>query len=631
MPELKYMTGYYPSWSDWEDWITDHSSNGAGANGCIAGAVYGGSEDGHVNGDTKITLNRGLVGHAVYGGGKGKGKYTPSNSTTAQYSPTAGKVYGDTHITINGGYVVRSVFGGGNLASVGKGNYIGYRETAGDLGMTYAESSGRTYVNIYGGQLGMLNPSKPSEVFKDNIPYGSVFGGCRGMADGHVELDDHRFGFTNNTFVTIGESVGNATSPRIYGSVYGGGQDGHVRRNTKVTVNNGEIGVEYGATPQDAHNTMGIPKTADLIPEKLREGNIGLDDPNWADRGNVFGGGSGLGVLDENATNPNASTNYALRAGSVFETTEVEIKGGLVHRGVYGGGNLASVLGLGTEIDHDKVKVSVNTNAKVGLQSDIFGSYHTTGVVQADTIVHFSYGGNVFGAGKGFASDDFTTFCTVINTDVTISGGNVYGDVYGGGENGHVTDNTDVKINTGANIGILENQNGGTTTHDGNVFGGGWGSGAITLIDAHNPDDPEDDEKEFRIHKHCGRVGGNTNVTMDGGTIQGTIYGGGRLALVGVGEDGNFTPYATPNDSVNYGMATITVSAGSIGNSNGLKLLKGSDESVGDIFGSGKGDVKNYQDIMAGRVANSKIRISDSPRIYGSVFGGGEMAGIGYY
>ena len=63
----------------------------------------------------------------------------------------------------------------------------------------------------------------------------------------------------------------------------------------------------------------------------------------------------------------------------------------------------------------------------------------------------------------------------------------------------------------------------------------------------------------------------------------------------------------------------------------GDELLKGSDESVGDIFGSGKGDVANYDDIKAGRVANSRINISGNTRIYGSVFGGGEMASLGYW
>ena len=576
-----WISAFQPNLEDWTDY---------GTLGCVSGAVYGGAEDGHVKDDTKITIEKGLVGHAVYGGGKGKGKYN------GEYVLTSGKVYGNTEIEIKGGYVVRSVFGGGNLASVGKGNYLGYGETTTDPELlALAASSGQTNIKVYGGTLGMLNPSKPSDVFKDNIPYGSVFGGCRGqVVQDADEVTDDLFGFVNNTSVTIGETAtavtpGSTIYPRIYGSVHGGAQDGHVRRSTDVTVNSGEIGVAY-VNASTAATTMGISD---------------LDNANWTDRGNVFGGGSGKGFYDEDVEN-----SYNKMAGSVIETTAVKIKGGLIHRNVYGGGNLATVFGLADDggTANEKVSVSVSDEAKVGLQSDICNDND------------FVYGGSVFGAGKGFASDSYTDFCNVQNTDVTVKGGYVYGDVYGGGENGHVIKHTDVKIQDNASIGVLADNNGGTTSFDGNVFGGGWGSGIKV-----------DDDTDFAIYKHCGRVGGNTNVTMTGGTLQGTIFGGGRLALVGVDVNGDFTPYASANDSVNYGLATINVSAGSIGNSNPDKLLNGSDESVGDIFGSGKGDLENYEDILAGRVANTKINITGNPRIYGAVFGGGEMASIGYW
>lgn len=198
---LKYMIGYYPDWASWQAWNT--TNHEVGACYCVTGAVYGGSEDGHVQENTKITLTDGLVGHAVYGGGKGKGKYN------GEYSLTAGKVYGDTYININGGYVVRSVFGGGNLASMGKGNYIGIE--GGDPEPTEAEqalvnASGRSYVNVYAGTLGMLTPAKASDSFKDQIPYGSVFGGSRGQVVNGDATSDDLFGFVNNTYVTIGRA-----------------------------------------------------------------------------------------------------------------------------------------------------------------------------------------------------------------------------------------------------------------------------------------------------------------------------------------------------------------------------------------------------------------------------------------
>jgi hypothetical protein len=649
--KINYIIDLLPNLEDFTYGEVDY-----GTLGCISGAVYGGSEDGHVRDNTHITLDAGLVGHAMYGGGKGKGTYTlqtgtdPNTGDPITVDTTniiSGKTFGNTQVDVNGGYVVRNVFGGGNLASIGKGNYLGFGETTDDANIiALATGSGKATVNINGGTLGMLYPDKPSDVFKDNVPYGSVFGGARGAAHKSTDITKHRYSFVNETEVTIGETEGNNTDPHIHGSVYGGGQDGHVRRTTKVVVNDGEIGVAYGS-PSSAHTNMGIPATLDL--QHNQDGDIGLDDYNWTERGNVFGGGSGLSTIYEDTIygtpgfyNPEY---HALYAGSVFATTEVEINGGKIHRDVFGGGNLAQVLGYGNTTNtqtvgvNDKVKVTVQSKAQVGVQSDVDGSYQAAGVVAPDSTYRFVYGGNVFGAGRGFASNDFEQYCNVFNTDVTVTSINdncgVYGDVFGGGENGHVLKDTDVKILAGAKIGVTDNNNGGTTTFDGNVFGGGWGSGEVTVVDDNGtPSNPADDVEEFRIFQHCGRVGGNTNITMSGGTIQGSIFGGGRLALTGV--DVNGAPCVTGQayDSVVgniHGLATINVSGGSIGNSNGDKLLNGSDESVGDIFGSGKGDVKNYQDVLAGRVANTIITVSGSPFIYGAVFGGGEMAGIGYW
>ena len=100
---------------------------------CITGAVHGSGENGYVYGDTKVTLINGLIGHSLYGGGKGKGTYTKTlNAVDGDkpyeaniYSLIAGKVFGNTTVTMLGGRVGRNVYGGGNMGSVGKGNYAG--------------------------------------------------------------------------------------------------------------------------------------------------------------------------------------------------------------------------------------------------------------------------------------------------------------------------------------------------------------------------------------------------------------------------------------------------------------------------------------------------------------------------
>lgn len=453
---------------------------------CIAGAVYGGGENGHVNDSTSITLTKGLVGHAVYGGGKGKDTYDDG-----KYDLTAGKVYGNTHVNIKGGYVVRSVFGGGNLASVGKGNYAGgegdynptgYGEVITDPGdWTVAQNSGHTYVNITGGVLGRLDSDDPNAVFKDNVPYGSVFGGCRGMA---VAGEWDNFGFVNYTHVKIGAD-GSDSGPRLYGSVFGGAQDGHVRWTTNTVVNSGEIGVDYGGSEASS----------------VANGSTDVTSMYWATRGNVAGGGSGIGLYDSNGDGEGDS--YSHIAGSVLKSANVTINGGTIHRNVYGGGNLASV-GPPRYGEHDcdssRSLVTVNINSEIGRNTES------------------GYGGYVFGGSKGRSNPDgegfpFRDFAYTSHTRVNLNNGaRVCHDVFGGGENGqvgtpHVGDTLHtsvINIYDGAEIG-------------GSVFGGGqgvWGSAG------------------YLYDTISGRVMGSTRVNLNNSQVVGNIYGGGALGVV---------------------------------------------------------------------------------------------------
>jgi hypothetical protein len=562
------------------------------------------------------------VGHCLYGGGKGKGTYTShhlkykvadgvhsvgDDSTAVIYSLTAGKVFGNTAVTMTAGHVVRNIYGGGNLGSIGKGNYAGgvgdysnagygERWPDGNAGMRDSlVNSGHAVVAVNGGYVGTLGSKK------DGLPTGNVFGGARGEAapndntsPRYLYTPAYFLGYVNHTTVTIGSSVGSNATPQIYGSVYGGGEDGHVRGNTVVTVNDGVIGCQY--------NSTNIALQGDISDKE----NI-----QWKLRGNVFGAGSGLGQYTDHAGN----LQYNNASGSVTDSTVIFILGGQVARNVYGGGSFATV-------GPPKIPPITDDPTYAQSHSRVIVSGGTVGYTPtdlADTTTF--YGGDVYGAGRGLASDDYKGYCNVPHTYVSITG-TVKGNVYGGGEDGHVVGNTDVNIATGATVGF-----GGTAYLKGNVFGGGKGSGKP--ID-HDSNSSTDDE--FRINKTCGRVGGNTSVTMTGGMIHGSIFGGGRLALTGVDADADYSTFVSTDlyDSINHGFATVTVTGGTIGTSAPDTLLM-CDWSVGDIMGSGKGDIDYYEDIWAGRVANTSVTVSGSPVIRGSVFGGGEMASIGYW
>ena len=513
---------------------------------CIAGAVYGGAENGHVMGDTKLTLKNGLVGHSIYGGGSGKGQFetkllkigkTKETATDADYytreiySITAGKVFGNTEVIMEDGYVVRNVYGGGNMGSVGKGNYAGgpddystagYGEKiTGDNNLwtndnPYSQaflSSGKSTVKILGGTVGYIDSSNPSNSMypwnsSASLPYGNVFGGCRGESAPNIRetpryLYSPEFfvGYVNETDVTIG-AENSKTGPKIIGSVFGGGMDGHVRRDTHVEILSGEIGLPYN---EDNQNVLG-------------------KDPNniqWLTRGNVYGAGSGIGKYKydfdydgkytstvEYAGKQTKEEDYSTSAGSVTRFTTVEIKGGKIHRNVYGGGSLSSVgapkIGQTYDLYHPEHstevgKQALNTVTISGGQVGDDSSFDASG--------NYVYGGRVFGGSRG-DTELGTSFATANHTKMTVEeGAHVIGSVFGGGEAGIVKDS------------VVVTMNGGSVDHD--LYGGG----ALANTNTSNWDASNNTWAKDKYAANATTY--KTDVILKGGTIGRNVYGGG--------------------------------------------------------------------------------------------------------
>ena len=465
---------------------------------CVTGSVHGSGEDGYVYGDARVTLNKGLIVHSIYGAGKGKGTYKVTlNQIGGEagdtyesdiYSLIAGKVMGNTYVTMNDGIVGRNVYGGGNMASVGKGNYAGGTDDYYPAG--YGEmltgklwdgnsndskaflGSGKTTVNVIGGQVGIV-----TTVTKNNLPYGNVFGGSAGEAAPNVpeslrprEKYCPAFfsGYVNETDVTIGGyrcktaydtyQVGDCITavaydaldsgsqgkweqigPTIVASVYGGGQDGHVRRDTKVTVNSGVIGLAYDATNQ------GALETADL------------DNDQWLHRGNIYGGGSGISQYTSSLKYVDGfseddkvpETGYSTSAGSVTRFTEVNVLGGTIHRNVYGGGSMGSVGAPRIGQGYDPYKRNDNDSDTKGKQSQCTVTIGGAGSVIIGTPTEYKqhYGGEVYGACRGTSTLDESQYATSVWTQVLIKdGAHIQGNVYGGGDAGIVKRDTDVQI-----------------------------------------------------------------------------------------------------------------------------------------------------------------------------------------
>ena len=320
-------------------------------------------------------------------------------------------------------------------------------------------------------------------------------------------------------------SVTPSGNPLVMGSVYGGSENGFVQHNTNVTIAGGQIGAGDGMTVRYEDNKFVNPATTPVTtanalkacatweytdngaPYDKFAGTLGYDSKGGAITakdghtfyGNVFGGGSGY--------YPYAAGKWHRKAGSVGGNTQVDITGGHILSNVYGGNEQTDV-GTYTHGANDEPYIADGGKCTINMSGG------TVGVPRdAEAIAALPTVGHIFGAGKGDKRILFNTWTNVGETEVNVSGGFVYGNVYGGGEDGHVMGNAVTTIsetdatNKPTVIGSV-----GTSGFDGDVFGGGQGS--VTALTA-------------------GVVGGNVDLTVLGGTMMGSAYGGGRLASVG--------------------------------------------------------------------------------------------------
>ena len=574
--------------------VTDATPN------VIIGSVYGSGENGTVYENTKVTMTNGLVRGSVFGGGDGTDTYMvalkdPNNPSSyldpsPQRSITSGKVYGNTEVVINGGQVLHNVYGGGNLASVGKGSYMGYGELTNVSALPEPyQNSGICTVTVNGGTIGTTG--YPGDGYNNGFVFGSSKGTTFATVDnpeGTARYDysrDFFLGYVNKTIVNIGDADANVTTgPTVKGAVFGGGDNGHVRWHTYVNVNKGEIGEGYVPT----------------------DGNI--TDDKWAYRGNVYGAGQGTDMYDSDGDG--RLDSYCPSAGSVTLNTNVTVNGGTIHRNVYGGGSMATVGPLPTT-DYDPGTSTCTVNINGG----------TIGQVVTPTSgAPFNYGGNVYGAGRGIIDEHapLTQYAAAVNTEVNVQIGNetdkVIGNVYGGGSYGQVQEETNVNMKAG---------------HvKGSVFGGGMG---------------------FETEVIAGLVKGNATVDMTGGTIERSIYGGGQMGSVGTfttyndviyneGQANAFTVQVPTACAENTGLTTVRMSGGNVGLLGSLMPWEDhnpDDDDRGWIFCGGQGvaDSITYPKAIALGVVNcTHLQISNTtsgentirPVVTASVYGGAE-------
>ena len=442
-----------------------------------------------------------------------------------------GRILKNTKVTISGTNtstkIYHNVYGGGAYGTVGDFTYTTGTDgkVNGVTGLKTA-GTGTAEVIITGGTIGT-----------DGHENGMVFGSSRGDINKTGERDDHT-AWVYDAKVTIG-TQGSETGPAIKGSIYGSGENGHTFNNAEVTVHSGTIGV--------------------------------TDDASYLYRGNVYGGGCGTDKYFSNTSlethNGNGDT-YNPLAGIVYGNTTVNIDGGTVVRNVYGAGAMGSV-------------------GKKDANGAIIGGGKTTINVSGGTIgVSGTVGdGNVYGAARGDLNDDTNGLAEVKNTEVNIKPNaidgkpeaTIKGSVFGGGEAGIVKGAVAVSVSGGN---VLQDVYGGGALANTNTDNWGtdtWASGKTS-------------------------ASYTTAVNLIGGKINHNVYGG-ALGQIADTENGKADIEAKV-----YGNVLVELNNGVADNAKGCVVL-GSIFGCNNLNGTPKGDVKVYvyktQNNAATRITNA--------------------------
>ena len=267
----------------------------------------------------------------------------------------------------------------------------------------------------------------------------------------------------------------------VEGNVFGGGNLGQVTKNTTVTVNDGTIGRKL------------------TLAERKNDENGQITRIRF---GNVYGGGNGYDGTDYSHGIPSIDRTLGLVKGNTFVT----IKGSAVVRhAVYGGGNLGTVgvctvnEGIATYTSGGECHVTIEGNALIGpTKADlteatsaeltaaglVFNPNQEPLTLQQYNDTAFKYlGGNegwVFGSSRGIAGDELKNLSFADSTIVTIKGNaQVVGNVFGGGENGHVQKGTNVLVQGNAIIGGIPLHGGGSLPYPYTVPAGTEYAGAV--------------------------------------------------------------------------------------------------------------------------------------------------------
>ena len=525
----------------------------------IYGDIYGGGNRAQVEGDTHINIYAANFAGEIYGGGKGLITDSIGN-LLAKDLYTYANVTGNTFVKLAQDQGAQKEGENGKKQDSFSINVIWDKKWNGTNWITWNDNKSKFFNddgqfvcphNIYGGgnqacnvtgkatltilkgmtPFGLLKTEEWKKAYDDSKhPHFAVFGGGYGInttvgsTDVTVNVNGD-YGIYNTEIEDISVFDNSKGIPNFtILSALGGGYAGKVNKSTKLTID-GKTFLHrvYGGGFGDPSST-----------ENNETGQIGGNTEVYIQGakiyGDVFGGGAGVAPKKINDT-----YTYFTNVAKVLGTTKVEISGDAkIYGNVYGGGDIANIKSYITRTGEDK-KAYYNTKPKSESKLDqTTGKFLSYEAKDYTTFVNITGGdifGEVFGGGKGLkkaeASEYYkvgringNTLVHVVNTNATSladtdSQGNIvpfiWSNIYGGCAFGTVNGSTLVHIE------------GGKLGH--NIYGGGYGNIKIDLTG----NETEEEEEEITRNTVLGKVDknkegtyanilGSTKVQIDGGT-----------------------------------------------------------------------------------------------------------------
>lgn len=526
-------------------------AGGRGTDYYYATKAYNGNPDdyqelGKIYGNVELTINGGKFHCPIFGGGYGVADAKQKNNNTINTLNNMARLYGSSTVKINGGTFFENIYGGGDMAVVEKGTNVIISDSADIRADVFAGGNGRTKratdnsnienntwnPEIVGKVLGNTNLTFFGSTKVAPYIYGDIYGGGNlAQVEGDTHINMYAANFAGEIFGggkgRITDDNGKAIAKNLY--TYA-----DVTGNTFVSLAKDQ-GVQINDEEKEEDNysinviwNKKLDSTLDSTKENFIEWDTNktqfFANGKFLNPHNIYGGGNLACIVTGKAT---LDIQKGMTPFSLLKTTEWKFAyddNNNPHFSVFGGG-----YGLNTTVGNTDVTVNVEGDYSV---YDAEIEDDTEQLSKGQTPLRAKGEMNVFDNSKGIPN--FTILAvlgggyagTVKNdTKVTIDGKTFIHRVYGGG----FGDPTSTSNNNTGKIG------GNTEVYvkGGNIYGDVFGGGAGVK--------PKNDTYFTDVAK----VEGTTKVEIsDDAHVYGDVYGGGDMANIG--------SYITHTNKVEY-------------------------------------------------------------------------------